>query len=1289
MTFFLPERTPEVQAEADAIFAGKPPSFGDRLQAQAEATRIQKDLNDRALRVERDVVTEFEEAIGPEFITQNPPDPRETPLERRHDALFEGIRRAQVLNPGKFTDLPTSIEDFEKLVTERRRAEFDEAQEVLSNAPPGSWAAELTGDLWAELTNPQSLATLAVGASPGAGIARTALTEGMLAAFDEGRTLGDQFQVADDLGTPQPAPVSQVATAFGVGAGLGGAVAGALRFAEIGRTRARTTGERRPADQGQIQFDQDVQAAQNRMEQGGDFLTGRPAAEQAEARPEPGTLAALTGPRMGDFDFTASGNASPQTNRIGYVVGKLLALGYEPHHAIGLTANLMQESGPGLNTRAVGDGGNAFGMGQWNGPRRRQYLAFAQRKGRDAGDLDTQIEFLDWELKNTERGAAAKILNTNNARDAAIMASNEFWRPGIPHLSRRAAFADALAQQFEAGQVPKWEGARSPAQGGSGDFSAFDTRRGFTGQGQVTAGDDIRIDVEYQVVDASDLIRASGDLQPRDRSRASSDEQISEIAAQLDPARLMPSPEADRGAPIVGPDNVIESGNGRVQALQRAFERHPDRADAYRQQIEAAGFQIPPGVNTPVLIGRRTSDLTTEQRQAFVRRANTSAVARMSATERAAMDARSIDSDTLANFDPTQPIGAKGNVAFTRRFLNALPQAERGGLVDATGALNAEGVLRVRQALFARAFDAPDILARFAEADAGELRSLMDALEGAAPDWAAMRAAVAEGRVAPEFDITDFVLDAMRLIATAREVAGREGSTAAQVIDDMLNNLDLLEGATAPLTAALVRKFLVNGRAAPAAKITDFLRRYAAEAQKVGGTDGSLLDDIPGPLDVLKTLDRETFGGLTETGSTRVPNNPRPLPVIETEVIPESAFADGASSPEAIAAADLAEAQLRGEANPAPVRAGDRMDDLSRLVSGGASPAEIEAHPMVLDALAQMQARAENETRAVAGYGSDDWHATRQYVFSDESVTGTDAALKRWSEDAKSFAGTDGPAADRVATIILGPPASGKSSIAEELAMQFRAAILDSDEIKKTLPEYEGGIGAARVHEESSDLANELELALRSEGVNLIVPKVGGSPGSVRSAISRFKADGYQVRLVNMAVSTDEAYRRMIGRFISTGRIIPPDFVRSTGEKPSATFRVLKEEGQADGYAEIDNNPPRGAEREIREVAGSNPFEGTSFDLRRSGGEAVSRGAGARGGNQEGISPERLTSDNTDIEPGAEVRAQVAALTDGGTDMVLDLEDGTSVTTREILDDLDADDALWTVIDACNVGSAA
>ncbi len=308
-----------------------------------------------------------------------------------------------------------------------------------------------------------------------------------------------------------------------------------------------------------------------------------------------------------------------------------------------------------------------------------------------------------------------------------------------------------------------------------------------------------------------------------------------------------------------------------------------------------------------------------------------------------------------------------------------------------------------------------------------------------------------------------------------------------------------------------------------------------------------------------------------------------------------------------------------------PREVDDTIEGLQALIVQGATPEVIEAHPLIVKTLADMEERAARATDGEEGYGSPEWHASRRYVFDGEEVTGTDAALARWVAQAEGFAGSDGVAYQKTATILLGPPAAGKSTIAEELAITGRAAIIDSDEIKKTLPEYERGLGAARVHEESSELADRLEAVLRRQGANVMIPKVGGNPKSIRKVIDRFKAEGYSVRVVNMAVTADEAYRRMIGRFISTGRIIPPDYVREVGETPSATFRTLKEEGKADGYAEIDNNGGFTDPKPIREVSGENPFAGSKFDIPEGRGEGLSDLAGGGGAPGETVPTPRLS----------------------------------------------------------------
>jgi hypothetical protein len=279
------------------------------------------------------------------------------------------------------------------------------------------------------------------------------------------------------------------------------------------------------------------------------------------------------------------------------------------------------------------------------------------------------------------------------------------------------------------------------------------------------------------------------------------------------------------------------------------------------------------------------------------------------------------------------------------------------------------------------------------------------------------------------------------------------------------------------------------------------------------------------------------------------------------------------------------------------------MQEVLDLLERGATPDEIEANPAVAQAIADVEARATQETRSQPGYGTAKWDAERVYSINGVRVVGTENALPLFAERAMSFAGEQGPENGRIATILLGPPASGKSSIAESIAITKRAAILDSDEIKITLPEYEGGIGAAAVHEESGDLAALLEEALRVSGVNVIVPKVGGSPGSIRNLADRFREAGYTVELVNMRVDPQEAYRRMIARFIETGRLVSTEYVRGIGDRPSNTFMELKKEGIADGYAEIDNNGPRDATKPVSEIEGRNPLTNTVYDLDGGGGQ--------------------------------------------------------------------------------------
>lgn len=930
MTWWLEEYDPQNPvAIPGSVATAKQSTFGERLGASIDATRAKADSWNVNARVEEDYYSELERDLAPFLDAEAAARQRAATaamaygglprakdfLAPRKTAILKAIDKAKAADPQKFGHLPEGDEAITQEVNTRLRAANQEAFDILANAPGGAWLAELMGEAWATQTDPAIVASTFVGGGPGRGLTgflKFAGTEAGLGAASELAIADRKAEAADALGLPKPDLLGDVAFA-GATAGLFGA-----GLDLIGRGVARLTGFGAARDAGSARGRPDgVSPGQHQA------AVAAAAAELAgDAVPEPAPPTTKA-PRQPDghvaweaFDFTPAGNASPKANRVGYVYGRLIEKGMPPHIAAGFVGNFMVESRASIDPHAVGDGGSAAGIAQWN-DRRPALIEFARKRGKDWQDLDTQIDFILHELETTEGRAKAEIWATSTPQDAALAVSRYYERPGMPHNERRVGFARSVYEQASGGQVPKYEGLAlgdatyGPASGGG--FTP--TSRGYTGEGQIAVGDR-RIDVEYVVVDASLLRKAEGRFQPRDRSRINSDAWISDTAARLDPALLMPQPTAAHGPPLVGPDNMIDSGNGRFGAIQRAYERHPDRAAAYRQQIEAAGFPIPDGVEQPVLIARRRSELDDAAREQLAVDAQDSGVARMTPTEIAQVSARAMTAERMAAFRPEARIGDDANKGFLQSVLGALPRSERNAFFDEAGALNAEGRRRMNGAFFARAWDdggpiGRDVLGRYAEAeDAGELKGLMDALEQAAPAWATLRAEIEAGNVRPEFDITPHVLDALSVIMLARREAGRAGGSIADAIEAILAQGDLFAGPN-PLSIALLRKFWRDGRAAPPAEISRFLNRYAEEA-RTAGRAGDMLG--ASPADVLRAIDSKAFADLPDDIPPLAPPPARPVAV---EVLPSEAFAKGADSPEA----EVADRQLLAELQPEPAAA--------------------------------------------------------------------------------------------------------------------------------------------------------------------------------------------------------------------------------------------------------------------------------------------------------------------------------------------------------------------------------
>jgi hypothetical protein len=104
--------------------------------------------------------------------------------------------------------------------------------------------------------------------------------------------------------------------------------------------------------------------------------------------------------------------------------------GWSRAAATGIASNLGSESN--FDHTAVGDGGNAFGIGQWHKDRQDAFKAWSGKDIRGS-TLQEQLAFVQYELTQGSdagaRRAGDKLRNTNDPYDAGVIFSGLYERP--------------------------------------------------------------------------------------------------------------------------------------------------------------------------------------------------------------------------------------------------------------------------------------------------------------------------------------------------------------------------------------------------------------------------------------------------------------------------------------------------------------------------------------------------------------------------------------------------------------------------------------------------------------------------------------------------------------------------------------------------------------------------------------------------------------------------------------------------------------------------------------------
>lgn len=298
---------------------------------------------------------------------------------------------------------------------------------------------------------------------------------------------------------------------------------------------------------------------------------------------------------------------------------------------------------------------------------------------------------------------------------------------------------------------------------------------------------DAGFDATYKIVPAGD-ITASHDMnyavndlypaeyQPRDRNRPQMRGQVEKMTKGMKPELLVESQFVNEGAPVVNNSGVVLNGNGRVMAVQKAYkgltDAHKKSAKAYKDYLVsiAPSLGIAPekvqSMAHPVLVRQAADDADTS---AIIN--STEGGAKLGGAEQAKADADRLKLSTLEQFvdNGTGEFMNPSNREFRRAAASdVFSDAEGNSVFNDKGDLSPTGAFRIRNAIFAKAYNDNYLLTQLSEATDNNSKNIMNAMIAAAPEVAKVNEGIKNGTLYPDYDISDVITKTAKTIMSLR-----------------------------------------------------------------------------------------------------------------------------------------------------------------------------------------------------------------------------------------------------------------------------------------------------------------------------------------------------------------------------------------------------------------------------------------------------------------------------------------------------------------------------------------